>query len=143
MASDPVAAEIDEEQKRDWRDESTETAVQLLLAEKAAAIARVERLRKTEEALAKFARDKAGVSDLPNDEGDMVSVGNKVTNYYQGAAPQTSNLAANGLKKLAVVLSLLGGGGALGFLANQYINPTAPAAVDTDTDTLLTIDFPE
>jgi hypothetical protein len=152
--SNPVLDELTEEQQRDWRDELTEEYLLLRVADKASAMARIERLRKSEESLARHAREKAGISEASGaSEEDMISVGNKTTNYYQASqqASATSSMVpavASGLSKAALVAAIIASGGVgsgLTVMLSDWLNskPAAASASDTDTDTISILRFPE
>ena len=143
--SNPVLKEMEEEQERNWKDEFKEKWLETRLAIDGLMVDRVQRQQRAEETLARHARKLAGVEeDRPQEEQSSmgVSIGNKVFNHYE--APQKTEAPAGGslLAKAAIAAALISAGGGAGMVANQFMSFPA-AVVDTDTDTLSVIDFPD
>lgn len=148
----PVQAEIQEEQRRDWKDEYKESFLNTRLGIEALMVDRIQRQQRAEEAMARHTRQLAGVEEGGPEEASSsmgVSIGNK--NFYHYDAPQqngpASQTGASGtslLQKAVMGLALIGGGSGLGYLLGQVINPPAVVhSIDTDTDTISVIDFPD
>jgi hypothetical protein len=142
--------EIQEEQDRDWKDEYKENWLGAKLGYEGVMLDRVRRQQQTEETLARHARSKAGVVESGGEESgdDMgVSIGNKTFNHYTSSQQQQTETQPGGsslLQKAVVAAALVAGGGGAGILASQLINPPAVIdSIDTDTDTISVIDFPE
>lgn len=88
----------------------------------------------------------------PDEAGEMkiTSAGNVTINYAQPeAAPSGSQQpsvahkpkAGGGwLPKLLLLASLAGGGAGVGYIVNDLLKPSS---VDTDTDTITELDFPQ
>ena len=141
----PVLDEMREEQQRDWKDEQKEKWFDLRTAFQGLMLGRMQRQQLAAEAVDRHARKQAGVEEgQPETEGDMsgVSIGNKVFNHYE-APKQEAQAKSDLLKKALVGAALVAGGGGVGLLASQLIAPAVDGVVDTDTDTISVIDFPD
>jgi hypothetical protein len=141
-------AEMQEEQSRDWKDEYKEKWLETKLGMEGLMLGRVQRQQRTEETLARHTRKLAGVEEAspqPEEDEMGVSIGNKVFNHYEAPATKPSSpIVESGLlQKAAIAAALLTGGGGLGYLAAQAAIPAVAGVLDTDTDTISVIDFPE
>ena len=137
----PILQEMEEEQKRDWKDELKENWLSTRLAFQGMMLGRIERQQLAEEEMARHVRQLAGVNGQPQDEGEEmgVSIGNKIFHHHEAQTPSDSSGKGSWLQKAAVAVALLAGGSGLGYVAGQL----GSEVVDTDTDTTSVIDFPD
>lgn len=143
-----------EEQPLSWREKLLKNWMLTRLAHEGAMIDKLQQQQKRMFQVADLAlTGKAGEESVSaNGDEDMgVSIGNEIHYHYQGGdatntAPAAAAAPSSGIStlgKTALAAALIGGGGAGGYVLNQYLNPDTPAAVDTDTDTRTDVTFPE